>query len=229
VKPRGLTWMLAAVATFAAAARADEGPAQKSLFTPCAEALPTPEFAPLRAVIPGAFAESAGCLRLTNREFLLFAQPFGPGQPFHYCDLRTSAPGCKAEPHWFYAFETKQQFTGANGKRYMLWHTWQMKRGIYSDGYGIFSLVPRSIDPRGFAVYTLPGGMIFQGEDPANSDPCRDLGDEATEITGYELRGEGTEEVELRFTQRRIDCKTRQETLGLLRYQPKNGKFERLP
>ena len=108
------------------------------------------------------------------------------------------------------------------------WYDWQMKRGVFGDGYGIFSLVPKSIDPRGFDIYGLAGGVIFHGEDPATADPCRDVGDEATEITGYELLGEGTGDVELRFTQRRIDCKTREESQRVLRFRPRNGKFERV-
>jgi hypothetical protein len=221
--------MLATLLVISAYAQAGESPAQKSLFTPCVDALRLAEFAPLRAVIPEGFIQTAGCLRLTPREFLLFAQPTGPGNPFHYCDLRGRSPVCEAEPNGFYAFDIKQEFTGARGKRFMLWHTWQMKRGVYRDGYGIFSLVPKSMDPRGFDIYALPGGVIFLGEDPSTADPCRDVGDEATEIMGYELLGEGTAEVELRFTKRRIDCKTRQETSGVLRYRPKNGKFEQVP
>lgn len=225
---RALTGMLAAVLLGGDAA-AQESPASKSLFTPCAVALPTAAFAPLRAVIPEHLAGSSGCLRLTNQEFLLFNQPDGPGNPFHYCDLRTAPPACKEEPHWFYTFEINEQFTGAHGQRFMLWYTWQMKRGVMTDGYGIVSLVPKSQAARGFEIYALSGGYIFKGEDPSTADPCRDLSEDATEITGYELRGDGSEDVELRFNKRTIDCQTRQESLSALRYRPKTGRFELVP
>lgn len=223
---RTLTRMLASMMISMAAASADDAVAQKPLFTPCEQALSTPEFARLRPVIPAEFAESGGCLRLTNHEFVLFRDPEGPGRPFYYCDLREAAPSCKPEAFGPYAFEIKQQFSGANGKRYLLWYNWQLRRGVFGDGYGIFSLVPKSIQPRGFDIYGLAGGQMFQGENPATADPCRDVGDEATEITGYELLGEGTADVELRFTQRRIDCKTREQSQHVLRYRPSNGKFQ---
>lgn len=213
----------------ASAASAQDSARPASLFTPCAEALQSPRFSSLRAMIPEGFADDAGCLRLNDREFVLLRDPSGPGNPFHYCDLRTSTPTCRPEPFAPYSFEVKAQFTSARGKQYLLWHSGGWTRGVYRDGFGIFSLVPKSIDPRGFAIYVLTGSEIFQGEDPSTADPCRDVGEEATEVTGYELSGEGTADLELRFKTRTIACKTKSESLELLRFRPKSGKFERVP
>jgi hypothetical protein len=57
----------------------------------------------------------------------------------------------------------------------------------------------------------------------------RPLGDHVNEITGYELGGEGTADLELRFTSKSIDCSTRAETIRVQRFRPRNGRFEQLP
>ena len=216
---------MSALALLSASVHAHDAP--PSLFIPCAQALATREFAPLRGVITDELRETAGCLRLDDRSFLLFSQPGGPGTPFHHCDLRATPPACTSEPLFSYAFEKKREFTGANGKRYMLWFNWQMKRGVYSDGYGIFSLVPKTVDPRGFAIYGLTGSELYRGEGDA-PDPCRDLGDHVNEITGYELLDEGTPAVELRFMSRAVDCNSRKETVEVERFRPVHGKFQRM-
>jgi hypothetical protein len=215
-----------ALMMLAAVVHAQDATGHQPLFTPCAQALATREFAPLRGVIPEELRESAGCLRLDNAEFLLFSQPDGPGKPFRYCDLHAAVHECKEEPNWFYDFRNLRQFTGSGGKRYMLWFTWQMKRGVYDDGYGIFSLVPKAVEPRGFDIYSLTGGSLFKGEGDG-ADPCYEIGrDEVSEITGYELLGEGTADVELRFTKKIIECATKKESLRMERFRPKDGKFE---
>jgi hypothetical protein len=111
----------------------------------------------------------------------------------------------------------------------MLWKTSRYRQGVYHHGYGIASLVPRSAESRGFDVYPLAAGAVFRGEDPATSDPCQGMGVEANEITGYELRGEATAEVELRFTERVVNCKSREETLRVKRFRPRAGMFEPVP
>lgn len=218
---------MSAIVLVAAVARPQDSPRQSPMFTPCAQALSTREFAPLRSAIPDNLRDDAGCLRLDNNRFLLFSQPAGPGNPFRHCDLRAPPPACTQDGSFFYAFETLREFTGANGKRYMLWFNSQMKHGVYVDGYGIFSLVPRSIDPRGFAVYPLAGSTVFRGEGDA-PDPCRDLGDHVSEVTGYELLGEGTAHIELRFTSKVTDCMTHAESIEVKSFRPRNGRFEPL-
>jgi hypothetical protein len=225
---RTLTGMLVAL-TLAATARAEGVAQSKSLFINCEYALQTREYAPLRAVIPEKLRESSGCLRLTNQEFVLFAQPGFREGPFFYCDLRSPSPTCEQVGFAPYSFDDKQEFTGAKGKKYMLWFTSRISQGYYSDGYGIFSLVPRSMQPRGFDIYALAGGRFFHGEDPSSSDPCRDSSSEVNEITGYQLFGEGTQNVELVFTEKVINCVSKEQTLRERRYRPKNGKFELLP
>lgn len=211
-----------------AAANPQNAADSKSLFKPCADVLSKAELASQSDEFAEESRKAAGCLRLTNKEFVVFRAGTILETPFRYCGLRR-VPACEPEPFRPYSFDVEREFTGANGKRFMLWKTFRYRQGVYSHTYGIASLVPKSVELRGFAVYTLAGGVIFRGEDPTTSDPCQELGDEATEITGYELLGEGTADVELRFTERVVNCKTREETARLNRYRPQNGKFEFVP
>jgi hypothetical protein len=225
---RTLTGMLA-VMLMAVAAHAEPATVSKSLFKPCTDVLTRAELASMSGELAEQVRGAAGCLRLTNKEFVVFrGDNLILERPFQYCAVQR-VPECEPEPFRPYSFDVQREFTGANGKRFMLWKTYRYARGVYSHGYGIASLVPKSVESRGFDVYALTSGAIFRGEDPSTADPCQDLGDEATEITGYELLGESTAEVELRFTERVVNCKTQEETPRLKRYRPRNGKFELLP
>jgi hypothetical protein len=225
---RTLTGTLA-VMLMAVAAQPQPADVSKSLFKPCGDVLTKAELASLGGEFADEVRESAGCLRLTNKEFVVFrGSNLILERPFQYCGVNR-VPACEPEPFLPYSFDVEREFVGANGKRFMLWKTYRYRQGVYNHGYGIASLVPKSVETRGFDVYALAGGVIFRGEDPSSSDPCQEQGDEATEITSYELLGEGTADVELRFTERIVNCKTKEEALRSKRYRPRNGKFELVP
>lgn len=225
---RALTGVLA-LTLMAAAVHAQAAADAKPLFEPCADVLTTAEVESLGGELSREGRESASCLRLTNNEFVVFNGGGTTRRLFQYCDARR-VPACEWEPFSPYAFDVVREFTGANGEQFLLWKTHQYHRGVHDHGYGIVSLVPKSADhPRGFAIYALVGGTLFKGEDSPLSDPCQDLGDEVNDITGYELSGEGTSDVELRFTERVVDCKTRKEKLWVNRFRPQGGKFELVP
>lgn len=224
---RALTGMLA-LTLMSSTIPAKDATTSKSLFEPCSDVVTQAEIRSLRDDPITKNLESAGCLRLTNKEFVVFTGDAILESPFRYCAAGRT-PACEAEPFRPYAFIVVQEFTGANRKRFMLWRTYRYRLGVYSHAFGIVSLVPRSIEPRGFGVYTLVSGRIFHGEQSSTSDPCQDLGDEVNEIMGYELAGEGTADVELRFNERIVNCKTREETVSVRRYRPRNGVFELVP
>jgi hypothetical protein len=224
---RTLTGMLALM-LMAAGAIAQEARGSETLFKPCAEILSVEELATLHEVLPEDARSSSSCLRLANPEFLVFTGSGILTTRFHYCAARR-VPACETEPFSPYAFDVVRDFACANGERCLLWKTHRYRRGVYQHGYGIASRVPTSVESRGFDVYPLAGGSIFRGEDPPTANPCQDLGDKVNEIIGYELKGEGTDAVELSFTERFIDCGTKEEVLRQRRYRQRNGVFELAP
>ena len=219
---------------FARAAFAQDAPAQ-TLFAKCDAALQTPEYAPLRRELPGLpIEELSRCQRLSNREFLVTANPpgpyNGPASNFFYCDLRAAAPACSQDQmgNFYPDLEFLKEFTGASGKRFALWRVSSLHRGLFLSGFHMFQLVPKSQSPRGYAIYPLPAvGDLFSYVDGGDAArPCNGLDvREARKLQAFEVADQATAKVRLRFTFAVTRCDNGEVSERVSEFRLVNGRF----
>jgi hypothetical protein len=207
-----------------------EANASPALFSSCDADLWPREFEALKASPAIArLEEISQCMRLTNSQYLITANPAGPynGQAsnLYFCDLAAQTPACteNRDGAYYPNLEIVRQFTGSNGKRYLLWESSMLRHGLMSSNYHIFSLVPRSTARRGYEFYSLDVGNSASGED----GKCRsDLNlDEAVLIQSVDVLNEGTERVLIRFGAATTNCATGEMGHREVKFSLVNGRF----
>jgi hypothetical protein len=158
-----------------------------------------------------------------RRQYVVMTQ-----SQIYYCDTRNRS-GCvenSDDGSWFPNLDEERQFSGSRNKQYVLLYAYQMRSGIFSRSFHIFQLVPKSKNPRGYVVYSLDVGDYY-GEVPDSCEDLPDDVDEAIRIESVDIRGEGTRNVTLVFTERVTTCSTRVTTSRTVTCALDDGLFTR--
>lgn len=119
----------------------------------------------------------------------------------YYCDVASDA-GCvnHRDGSVYPNLTFVQRIEGPGNKQFLLFNNRFMRHGMVNSGYHVFQLVPKARNPRGYEFYMLAvGDHYFAGE--GGLPPCRDLAaeEEAVEVRGVSVIGEGSRGVTLQF------------------------------
>lgn len=224
---------LLAVALMLASLQALSAPLQ-NYFVSCDDALQTTPFLALRKQLEteSSIQQLDQCMRLSNKEFLVTGNPSGPfnGDPsnFFYCNVE-NAPSCVADKSYAYypSLGIIRQFSGRNNKQYVLWSTYLLQQGVETSGYGIFSLVPKTQNPRGYEIYTLPIGTYCSYSEEIDCT-CANLSPgtkESIRVTDPQIQNEGQSSVSIVFKTITTDCANLKNTSSTATLVLKDGKF----
>lgn len=204
-------------------------------FVSCDDALQTAPFSALRKQIEteSSIQQLDQCMRLSNKEFLVTGNPRGPfnGDPsnFFYCNAEMAPPTCVADKSYAYypSLGIIRQFSGRNNKQYVLWSTYLLRHGVETSGYGIFSLVPKTQDPRGYEIYTLPVGTYcsYSEERDCACDNLPSATKESIRVTDPQILNEGQSSVSIVFKTITTDCSNFRNASRTVALVLKDGRF----
>ncbi len=173
-------------------------------FADCEKVLPSRDFSGLRAFYEKNKDQPPPdkCFKLNNREYLVTVTDTGRmGQGLYRVNVKEDtieldsfAPNIKIE----------REFLGANKKRYVLYSWSNLHRGQYVSGYDVLFLTPKTA---GKSWKT--SGLFTVSADPEDGlCGSRIKAGKAGSFAGFEIQGEGTDNVRIVFTVVEQDCAT---------------------
>jgi hypothetical protein len=202
--------------------------ASESFFRDCASALESPDFQRLKTFYSSRTDEPRpdSCFRLNNNEFLVTVTNAGRvSQGLYYYYANDNTYGL-VDRHYWPEIEVKREFVGPNQKRFVLISTSNLHHGNWEYGYQILYLVPGK-KIQSFVVKEL----IAAKENPVDGFCGRhgsdgiELTDTATSIKGFQIVGEGSDDIRLEFTVEEEDCNTRKHRSYMRVFHPQAGDF----
>lgn len=160
---------------------------------------------------PGAHLE---CLALDRGAFVFTTEG-------NFLDCRTSkgAAGLECNPpspsSWYRNLELLASFSG-DGMTFALFHSSQLKGGVFGESYEVFYLVPRQVDAHGYRIVTLEGAGAHDQSDGSGACPdAVDLqdGQAVDDVVRagkppFEILHAGRNDVTIRISQQTVCCPT---------------------
>jgi hypothetical protein len=130
------------------------------LFDPCSEVIGNKSYQPLNKYLLGKNKQADYCQRLNNYEFV-----YTTDANFYYCNFKSNGEPCSEDSSgiWYPNIEVITKFSGANGKRFVLFKTSRLSHGIYGSGYQVFFFTPKTANPRGYKILPLKNVGEYNG------------------------------------------------------------------
>jgi hypothetical protein len=205
------------------------GVTAEELFQQCPDVLKFDDYKLLQKYLAQNYIAHELCQRLNNREFL-----YSDDRNFYYCHESQEADfSCvEHEDHtWFPSPSVAKRFLGENGKKFVLFKTSRLSRGIYSEGYQVFFFTQKSVNPRGYIILSLPEAGAANGLFSDSGKLCSNMQSDSKAVapigSGVEIINEGKHNVAIRFNQAITSCDSGQKIEQILEFTWKNGSFER--
>jgi len=156
----------------------------------------------------------------------------------NFLDCRPSkhSTGLECKPDspssWYPGLEMLTSFVGA-GKTFVLFHSVQLKGGLFGESYELFYLVPRDVDARGYRIVTLEGaGATDQSDGSGQCAVAAELpeGQTVDDVVRagsppYEILHAGPTEVTVRINQATVRCRTGEVVDSTISYRWSGGRF----
>ncbi len=148
------------------------------------------------------------CLRLNNYEFVYVTD-----RNFYYCNFKASGTVPCVEDQsgvWYPDLEIVARFTGANGRRFVLFKTSHLSQGVHGTGYQVFFFTPKRANVRGYKISVFEEAGDYNGLYSDAGNMCSNLEPDAHAIseTQHEILNEGRKDLTIRFAQKVTSCKT---------------------
>ena len=148
------------------------------------------------------------CLRLNNYEFV-----YVTARNFYYCNFKASGTvPCVEDDNgrWYPDPQIVARFTGPNGKRFVLFKTSRLSRGVHGSGYQIFFLIPKRANVPGYKISVFEDAGDYNGLYSDAGNMCSNLESDAHAIseTQHEILNEGSKDLAIHFAQKVTSCKT---------------------
>lgn len=167
------------------------------------------------------------CQRLNDREYIMVSSQW---RNFYYCHFQSDDFICEKNRESIYHpnVELKLRFVGANGKKFALFESSNLKHGIHGTGYTVFFFTPKKINPRGYNIFYLADAGEYNGLYSEEEKECSYLNndDNAIELKNFAIVNEGKNNVGIRFTQKITSCKTNKSKIRTLEYMWTGSTFE---
>jgi len=168
------------------------------------------------------------CLRLNSHEFL-----YTTDRNFFYCKSAKGASLTCAENEqgsWYPDLNVVKKFSSAKGKQFVLFKTQRLSHGIYGEGYHAFFLIPKSVNQRGYTVFSFPNVGASNGSYSDSGEVCSNINPDTEAITPmnppFEILSENQSNVAIRFNQEITNCKTGQKSKQIMEFTWQTGRFE---
>jgi hypothetical protein len=200
----------------------------ESLFDQCSEVIKSKGHQRLNQYFLDNNKQEDYCQRLNDYEFI-----YTTGTNFYYCNFKSKDEPCSADHvgYWYPNLEVKARFSGANGKKFVLFKTSNLSHGIYGSGYQVFFFTPKTVAPRGYRILSLEDAGEYNGLYSDAGEICSNLNknDSATEPTNkkseYVIFNEGRNNVGIRFDQKMTSCATLQTSKQTLEFIWSGNEF----
>lgn len=203
----------------------------EDFFQPCKDIIEGPGYTSLAENFESGNVKAKFCQKLNTNEFLYVEDGGNYDRLYHCATTQSRKLECqKVDEYTTYpALQVKQRFRSSNGKQFVLFSFGRLSHGIYSAGYAIFHLVPKSQAHSGYLIYSLREAGEYSGRYSDLGKVCSDL-DEQDAITPdnppYEFFDNGKDAVIIRFHQRITACdSTNAQAKQTLEYKWVKGKF----
>jgi hypothetical protein len=198
----------------------------QTYFVDCDTAFKQKEFSPLAEYFkkqPYTEHSPDQCFKLNNREFLVTVTDAARiAQGLYFCDINKAS--CSLHNHISTpAIKIERDFTGENGKRFVLISWSNLHSGNLNYGYDVLYLVPRT-NKYPFIIEHI----ISVNESPTNglcSYETDVVPPAAESIESYKVKNEGTKQMTLEFKIANQNCKTNFNTLRTVIFSYIDGKF----
>lgn len=169
------------------------------------------------------------CQRLNRHEFVYVSS-----ENFFFCkSISGVSLSCEKdrEGYLYPDLTDVKRFRGEKGKRFVLFKTERLSHGNYGVGFHVFYLTPKSLNPKGYAIFSFPGAGAFDrsdGEGKCATDD--DAGQNESNVVvamspPFEIINENERNVTVRFNQQLVKCKTGETFKQTLEYAWQNGRF----
>jgi len=198
----------------------------EELFSECKSVLNQPDYKKLQEYLSSTKANYNFCQRLNNHEFL-----FTDDRNFYYCHL-SNGQSLTCEEHqksyWFPSPTVAKRFSGANGKKFVLFRTSRLSRGVYSEGYQVFYFVPKAINESGYVILALSGAGVTNGAFSDGGQICSNMSSSEASApvgNGFEILNEHKNNVSIRFSTDVTSCATSKKLKQTLEFTWQNGAF----
>jgi len=203
-------------------ARAEE------LFRECDEVLSDNSYKPLQEYLSKTSKPSNLCQRLNRREFL-----YTDDRNFYYCKVdNRGVLSCEEDErgHWYPDLSVAGRFSGKNGKKYVLLKTSRLSHGVFGSGYHAFFLVPKSVNDRGYVIFTFADAGEANGLYSDGGQICSNMGDDdavASTSIPFQVLHQHSSGPTIRFNQEITSCKSGEKSIQTLEYTWQNNGFEK--
>lgn len=211
-----------AVSLVCSPARAEE------LFWECDDVRSYNSYKPLNEYLLKTNEPSNLCQRLNRREFL-----YTDDRNIYYCKVGNRGV-LSCEEHeksvWYPNLSVAGRFSGKSGKKYVLLRTSMLSRGVFGSGYHAFFLVPKSVNDRGYVIFSFADAGEANGLYSDGGRICDNMGDDDA-VTSmsipFQVLHEGSNNPTVRFNQEITSCKSGEKSIQTLEYTWQNGGFEK--
>ncbi len=152
------------------------------------------------------------------------------------CGPSKHSTGLECKPdspsRWYPDLEMLTSFAGA-GMTFVLFHSVELKGGLFGESYELFYLVPRDVDARGYRIVTLEGaGANDQSDGSGQCAVAADLteGQTVEDVVKagsppYEILHAGRRDVTIRVNQETVRCRTGEVVDSTISYRWSGGRF----
>ena len=203
-------------------ARAEE------LFKECDDVRSDSSYKPLHDYLSKTNEPSNLCQRLNRREFL-----YTDDRNIYYCKVDSKGTlSCQEheESVWYPNLSVAGRFSGKNGKKYVLLRTSRLSHGVFGSGYHAFFLVPKSVNDRGYVIFSFAGAGEVNGSYSDGGQICSNMGDDdavASTSIPFQILHQHSSGPTIRFNQEITSCKSGEKSIQTLEYTWQNGGFEK--
>ncbi|MFI3135547.1 MAG: hypothetical protein QX197_02095 [Methylococcaceae bacterium] len=192
----------------------------ETLFDNCSDFVGDKNYQTLTQYLSNKNESPIYCQRLNNYEFI-----YTTDSNFYYCNFKVKgAETCSEEEQgrWYPYLGVATRFTGENGKRYVLFKTSRLHRGVSSSSFQVFFFSPKNENPRGYKIISFNDAGEYNGLGSDAGEICSNLNEDesAQELVGkgYEIMRDKKNNVGIRFRQKVTSCKTKLSNNKILEY-----------
>ncbi|WP_448681496.1 hypothetical protein [Pseudomonas nicosulfuronedens] len=218
-------FLILAVLTFSMQVQAED------FFRPCEEVIESPGYTSLAETFELGNVKAGYCQKLNANEFL-YVTDVGNYDKFYHCaktELRKLE--CREiDKYSIYPnINVEQRFRSKKGKQFVLFSVGKLSHGIYSTGYVLFHLVPKSEARSGYLIYSLREAGEHSGRYSDLGKVCSNLEEQdatTPDSPPYEFFDNGKDAAIIRFHQKITSCdSTNTEAKQTLEYKWVKGRF----
>jgi hypothetical protein len=197
----------------------------ESLFMDCEDIARMSSYRSLQKYISTRDEGNELCQQIDENEYL-----YTTNDNIYYCKAPIGTPlkcGLNENGHFLPELSVIKNFSGDKGQQFVLFRSRNIVQDVYSEIYFVFYLVPKTLNPRGYTLFTLPAA----GSSDRNDGSAKCLNNTDTDVittpkSPVEILNENQSNVAIRFNQFRTNCKNKEMSKQTLEFTWQSGNFK---